>query len=119
MKIVHVLLAALLLGGASLQGRDATDPQAETKAQRDEGMKLGFYYSQAQDWHHPGGAAAKGGHWDKAQDGSMDDYLDNVAMPQVKEILSNYGDVAVLWWDTPVDMTKARVDKILPLLKSH
>lgn len=81
------------------------------------GMKLGFYYSQAQDWHHPGGAAS-GGHWDKqAQDGDMDAYLDKIAVPQVKEILSNYGPVAVLWWDTPTDMTRARAEKLLPLLK--
>jgi alpha-L-fucosidase len=94
------------------------DPLKElAEACSKEGMKLGFYYSQAQDWHHPGGAAAKGGHWDPAQDGSMDDYIDKVAVPQVKEILSNYGPVAVLWWDTPVSMTPERVDKFLPLLK--
>lgn len=80
------------------------------------GVKLGFYYSQAQDWNHPGGAAA-GGHWDKAQDGDMTEYIKNVAVPQVKEILSNYGPVACLWWDTPVDMTKERADLLLPLLK--
>src|SRR5215469_15160534 len=35
------------------------------------GLKLGFYYSQAQDWNN-GGSAAAGGHWDKeAQDGDM------------------------------------------------
>jgi alpha-L-fucosidase len=82
-----------------------------------EGMKLGFYYSEAQDWHHPGGAAAKGGHWDPAQDGSMDDYIDKIAVPQVKELLSNYGPVSILWWDTPVGMTPERVSKLLPLLK--
>ena len=32
--------------------------------------------------------------------------FDKVAVPQVREILTNYGHVAVLWWDTPVDMTK-------------
>lgn len=79
-------------------------------------IKLGFYYSQAQDWHHPGGAAA-GGHWDPAQDGSMDDYIRDIAVPQVKEILSNYGPIAIMWWDTPVDMTKERADKFVPLLK--
>ena len=82
-----------------------------------QGMKLGFYYSQAQDWHHPGGAAAKGGHWDPAQDGSMDEYIDKVAAPQIKELLTNYGPVTVLWFDTPVNMTPERVEKILPLLK--
>src|SRR5690242_10249780 len=45
------------------------DPLKElASACKKEGMKLGFYYSEAQDWHHPGGAAAKGGHWDSAQD---------------------------------------------------
>lgn len=93
------------------------DPLKElAEACRKHDIRLGFYYSQAQDWHHPGGAAA-GGHWDPAQDGSMDEYLDKVAVPQVREILSNYGPVAVLWWDTPVNMTKERADKLLPLLK--
>src|SRR5207253_2102213 len=75
------------------------------------------YYSQAQDWHHPGGAAAKGGHWDKAQDGSMDDYIDKIAVPQVRELLTNYGDVAVLWWDTPVNMNRERAAKLKELVK--
>ena len=47
----------------------------------------------------------------------MDAYIDKVALPQVKEILSNYGKVAVLWWDTPVDMTPERGNRFLPLLK--
>jgi alpha-L-fucosidase len=47
----------------------------------------------------------------------MDDYIDKVAVPQVKELLSNYGPISVLWWDTPVAMTPERVAKFLPLLK--
>lgn len=80
------------------------------------GIKLGVYYSQAQDWHHPGGATWSGT-WDEAQIGSMDDYLEKVAVPQVQEILSNYGKVSVLWWDTPVGMTTERAEKLLPLLQ--
>jgi len=80
------------------------------------GIKLGFYYSQAQDWNHPGGAAS-GGHWDPAQDGDMDKFIDTVDIPQVKELLTNYGKVAVIWWDTPVGMTPERAQKLLPLLK--
>jgi len=103
---------------ATPYGKDLLKPLAE--ACKKYGLKLGFYYSQAQDWNNPGGAA-KGGHWDKAQDGSMDDYIRNVAVPQVKEILSNYGPIAVLWWDTPnnppENMTKERADMLLPLLK--
>jgi alpha-L-fucosidase len=93
------------------------DPLKELAAAcKKHGLKLGFYYSQAQDWNNPGGAAA-GGHWDKAQDGDMTEYIRKVAVPQVKEILSNYGDLAILWWDTPVNMTKERADMLLPLLR--
>lgn len=99
---------------ATPYGKDLIKPLAE--ACRKLGMKLGFYYSQANDWGNKGGAAARG-HWDKAQDGSMDDYIDRVAIPQVREILTNYGDVAELWWDVPTDMTKERAAKFLPLLK--
>lgn len=97
-------------------GKDVIKMLAD--ACRKHGMKLGFYYSQANDWSNAGGAAA-GGHWDKKQDGSFDAYLDKVAIPQIKEILNNYGDVAELWWDVPTDMTKERAAKITPLLAAH
>ena len=94
------------------------DPLAELAAAcRKHGMKLGFYYSQCQDWHHPGGEALHGGHWDKAQDGDFDEYLNDVAIPQVKELLTNYGPVSVLWFDTPTKlMTRQRAAEFLPLL---
>lgn len=102
-------------------------------------VKLGLYYSQAQDWVNPGGAAkrrvmkqipnpdstainaftaAHNGHWDPAQTtATMSEYIDKVAVPQVKELLTNYGEVAVLWWDTPTDMTDEYAQKIYDLLK--
>jgi len=93
------------------------DPLAElAEACRKQDIKLGFYYSEAQDWHHPGGAAA-GGHWDPAQDGDMDEYVRTIAVPQVREILSNYGPIAILWWDTPVGMSRERAEMLIPLLK--
>lgn len=98
---------------ATPYGKDLLKPLAE--ACRKHGIKLGFYYSQAQDWNHPGGAAS-GGHWDPAQDGSMDEYIKNIAVPQVKEILTNYSDIAVLWWDTPTDMNRERADMLQPLI---
>ncbi|HET9431628.1 MAG TPA: alpha-L-fucosidase, partial [Chitinophagaceae bacterium] len=44
-------------------------------------------------------------------------YIDEVAVPQVKEILTNYGDIAVLWWDTPTGMTDEYAEKLNALLK--
>lgn len=99
---------------ATPYGKDLLKPLAD--ACRKYGMKLGFYYSQANDWCNPGGAAAFG-KWDPAQQGSMDDYIDKVAIPQVREILTNYGDVAELWWDVPSDMTPERAQKFLPVLQ--
>jgi alpha-L-fucosidase len=103
-------------------------------------MKLGFYYSQAQDWCNPGGTAIRritslgwanpdsakidaytqehAGHWDPAQETStFAQYIDQVAVPQVRELLSNYGDIAVLWWDTPSGMTDDAATKLQALLK--
>ncbi len=114
--------------------------EALAKACKKHNMKLGFYYSQAQDWNNAGGAvarklasegwdnpdsakidaftAANQGHWDPAQlTSSMDEYMERVAIPQVKELLTNYGKVAVLWWDTPTNMTDGNALKLQALLK--
>jgi alpha-L-fucosidase len=95
--------------------KDLLKPLAE--ACRKNGIKLGFYYSQAQDWNN--GGAAAGGKWDKAQERDMTEYIDQVAVPQVKEILSNYGEFpAVIWWDTPMNMSTTNAAKLIELLKS-
>ncbi|MDF2475962.1 MAG: alpha-L-fucosidase [Sphingobacterium sp.] len=111
---------------ATPYGKDLLKPLAA--ACKKYGVKLGFYYSQSQDWNNPGGSAARKlmgegwpnpdsakidaytlahkGHWDPKQEtASFDDYIKNVSVPQVKELLSNYGDISVLWWDTPTNMT--------------
>jgi alpha-L-fucosidase len=104
------------------------------------GIKLGFYYSQAQDWGNAGGSVARKimaegwpnpdstkinnytqehkGHWDLAQETStFAQYIDRVAVPQVEELLTNYGDIAVLWWDTPTNMTDEAALKLQAQLK--
>lgn len=123
---------------ATPYGKDLLKPLAE--ACRKQGIKLGFYYSHAQDWVNPGGAAARKvtsegwanpdsatidaytaaheGHWDPAQTTkTMAQYIDEVSVPQVRELLTNYGDVAVLWWDTPTGMTDAFAQKLNEQLK--
>ncbi|RXK61678.1 alpha-L-fucosidase [Lacibacter luteus] len=123
---------------ATPYGKDLIKPLAE--ACRKYGIKLGLYYSHAQDWNNPGGAAARkvttegwanpdsakidaytaanNGHWDPLQTTkTMAQYIDEVAVPQVREILTNYGDVAVLWWDTPTGMTDEFAEKLNAVLK--
>src|SRR5579862_8935308 len=87
------------------------DPIAELSAAcKRRGIRFGVYYSQAQDWHHPGGAAY-GGHWDKAQDGDLHAYVKNIAAPQVRELLTKIKP-AVLWWDTSVGMSTEDIDEL-------
>jgi len=88
-------------------------------AAKAEGLKIGFYYSQSQDWNNPGGAKSgfnEGDGWDDAHKGSYDEYLKNVAVPQVKEILTRY-PIDILWWDTPMHMTAQRAAPIAALTK--
>jgi alpha-L-fucosidase len=94
------------------------DPLKELAAEcKKQGIKLGFYYSQAQDWHQPGADAVLG-RWDKAQQGDFDRYLGNVVLPHLKELLTRYGPVAVLWWDTATaSMTPARTARMKAMLK--
>jgi len=63
-------------------------------------IKFGFYYSQAQDWHEPNGA---GNTWDFGPDDKkdFDQYLRGKAEPQVKELLTKYGPICLVWFDTP------------------
>lgn len=94
---------------ATPYGKDLLGPLVES-AQR-QGLKIGFYYSQAQDWINPGGAKHRheeGEGWDEAHLGDFDEYLQNVALPQVKEIFSQY-PIDVFWWDTPFWMNEERV----------
>ena len=100
---------------ATPYGKDLLEPLA--RACRKHDMKLGLYYSQAQDWYHPGGARWLGiDAWDPAQEGDMTAYVRDLVVPQVRELLTNYGGISVLWWDTPTDMTQERSDMIQPLL---
>ena len=83
-------------------------------AARNEGLKIGFYYSHAQDWNNPGGGKSRfdeGQGWDDAQNGNFDEYLANLAVPQVHELLTRYRP-DVLWWDTPIQMTGKRADAL-------
>jgi alpha-L-fucosidase len=102
--------------------RDALKELADACARHN--MRLGFYYSQSQDWHEPGGA---GNTWDfgpdTAPDGKTelkkyDDYLRGKAEPQVRELLTGYGPVALIWFDTPRMMTPERGQRFADIVRS-
>src|SRR5438874_3308981 len=72
-------------------GRDLVREYVE--AARAEGLRFGFYYS-LMDWHHPDGARCK---TDEAARRRFVDYIHG----QVRELMTNYGKVDVLWYDVP------------------
>ncbi len=75
--------------------RDLLKELAE--ACREEDIRLGIYYSQTLDWHHPDGM---GNDWD--YDPAKQDftrYWREYVKPQIRELLTNYGPVLALWFD--------------------
>ncbi len=67
-----------------------------------EGMTFCVYYSQMQDWEHPHG---NGNTWDfnpEKQDFKC--YFYEKCIPQVRELLTNYGPIGLIWFDTPYNM---------------
>lgn len=122
-------------------GRDIVDEVAA--ACRRHGLKLGFYYSQEQDWGNPGGATARrpmkqgwahpdsllideytrthSGSWDGFQQTrSFEDYFEQVSLPQIKELLDRYGkELAVVFFDYPVRISKEQAAKVVALLSDY
>ncbi len=67
-----------------------------------EGLTFCIYYSQMQDWEHPDGY---GNNWDfDPEKKDFNRYFYEKCIPQVKELLTNYGKVGMMWFDTPYDM---------------
>ena len=77
-------------------------------------MRLGLYHSQAQDWHDPDGFMANRDNSGK----NFQAYLDRKCIPQLQEILTNYGDIALIWFDTPMGITAEQSRSLVSLVKS-
>ena len=79
-------------------GRDLVREYVE--AARAEGLRVGFYYS-LMDWHHPDGATCK---TDEAARRRFVDYTHGL----IRELLTNYGRIDVLWYDVDWPLTPAQ-----------
>jgi alpha-L-fucosidase len=76
-------------------GRDLVAEYVE--AARAEGLRVGFYYS-LMDWHHPDGARCAS---DEAARIRFVEYTHGL----IRELLSNYGKIDVLWYDVDWPLT--------------
>ena len=76
------------------------DPMKELAAEcRRQGIKLGFYYS-IMDWHHPDYLPRRP--WEQnvrpAAGADLNRYIEYMK-GQLRELLTNYGPIAILWFD--------------------
>lgn len=78
-------------------------------------MRLGFYYSQTQDWHHPDG---DGNDWDfDERKKDFQGYIDSYVKPHVRQLLTDYGPVCLIWFDTPKGITVEQSQSLLDLCR--
>jgi alpha-L-fucosidase len=87
-------------------GRDLIKEFVE--AFREEGLKVGFYYSLL-DWHHPDYPAyndrnhpMRGNEAWRDKEHNFDNYIEYFH-GQVKELLTNYGKIDIMWFDFSYD----------------
>jgi alpha-L-fucosidase len=89
-------------------GRDIVKELSE--ACKKHGLKMGLYYSHWVDWEHPYG-------WDHTKEiypisaENYDQYWQKKVMPQMRELLTNYGDIGLIWFDMWVHHSETIVSK--------
>jgi alpha-L-fucosidase len=99
--------------------RDPIKELAEACARH--GLKFGVYYSLGRDWHDPDVPTRDGyrsNTWDFPDEGKKDftKYFERKVKPQVRELLTQYGPIAVLWFDTPEKISKAQSEELIRLI---
>lgn len=95
------------------------------------GLKFGLYYSQEMDWHEPNGGGREWppdenlvetvyweNKWDFPSDNKdFSEYFYGKVMPQVEELLTNYGDICLIWFDNPWVITPGQSQELFELVK--
>ena len=100
---------------ASPYGKDPMKSLAKEAAKRN--IRFGFYYSQFQDWHEPNGGRNS---WDfKESEKNYIKYYQEKAVPQLKELMSNYGPLGIIWFDTPGGMSKEETSGFVNDLRKY
>ncbi len=110
-------------------GRDVVGELAEACYKY--GLKFGLYYSQELDWHHPHGggydkfSGCSGVSWDNSwdfPDRSKKDFsicFEEKIKPQVKELLTSYGELCLMWFDVPHTITPEQSLELNRLVKEY
>ncbi|WP_176441920.1 alpha-L-fucosidase [Granulicella rosea] len=92
----------------------------------EQGVKLCFYYSLGRDWQDPDVPTdwpTRGGRsntWDYPDEDRkvFSRYFERKVKPQVRELLTQYGPVGVLWFDTPELISREESHELLTMIRS-
>ncbi len=79
-----------------------------------QGIKMCFYYSQSRDWNEPNGLDND---WDFPKERNFQKYLDEKVKPQLTELLTNYGPIGLIWFDTPMTISKEQAQSLKDLVR--
>jgi alpha-L-fucosidase len=91
------------------------------------GLKFGVYYSLGRDWEDPDVPTEKkadgnrrSNDWDWPDESKKDfaKYFERKVKPQLRELLTNYGPIALMWFDTPEKITKAQSEELMHVIHS-
>lgn len=95
------------------------DPMKElSEACKKHGLGFGFYYSHNQDWTTPGASGAP--RVDAAGNPkTFEDFFREKCLPQVEEITSNYGDIELVWFDTPGSIPQEYAQKLVDVVRKN
>lgn len=77
-------------------------------------MKLCFYYSQSRDWNEPDGLDND---WDFPASRNFQHYLDTKVKPQLTELLTQYGPIGMIWFDTPMTISQEQAQSLKDLVR--
>ncbi len=86
-----------------------------------EGLKFGVYYSLGRDRQDPD-VPTKNGYrsntWDYPDEAKKDfsKYFERKVKPQVRELLTQYGPIALMWFDTPEEISPAQSEELMRLI---
>lgn len=98
---------------ATPYGKDIIKALADECHRQD--MKLCFYYSQSRDWNEPNGLDND---WDFPAQRDFQQYLDSKVKPQLTELLTQYGPIGMIWFDTPMTISKEQAQSLKDLVRS-